>query len=783
MNTPMKNLSLGLLSALALGMLACGSPSGMGSQTGPDTPPVVTPNDPLPEPLVQYNIFRPEKEEDLLIKFGEGEFKGKPMVNYGYLIARTTLDFDHAAFAKHGLEIVGSFAANGSRYFYLHKESDLVETMKRLNRADGMLYIEPDIMHYTTAGFEYKPGDPYVNNSTSSSDPHQYGVLTTMAKKAWETYGFGTNKPVVADFDTGVRWQHEDLTGVVTNAFSWYGTASGAALLTTLGDLTEAGGPLNDPNPPDRMTDTSPNASGTDLSSGHGTHTAGTIAATGNNGKGVAGMCWNVKLVSYKVLSDGGSGGSWAVYGSLWHLARWKNENVDAEGKPTGDDTGTPRYPHTIPVNFSLGGGMINQFGADMAEMALQHGIVMICSSGNDCSGFQTWPGGLQGTIRVGAVNFNDRRYYYSNWGPNMSVMAPGINVLSTGRSNNTNYAYMGGTSMSAPHVTGLVGYMLTFAPDLTPAQIKTYLEKNADPIEGQTGFDPRYGYGRINAYKTIGAVIADQGKPAPGPDDYVMSPVKVTVKNKAGVPQNGATVYLYKCNASGTIQNYVNVSVTGKSFFSVRDSKTTPPEDGVARFDMLRPGYYKMATSYSVYSIADAKMLAGSDSTPVFEVRQGGTVAPQSLTIDLPTSLWIQTMGTANTARRGDTVISFWNSLTGAPLINKYDSGSYDSYEIVMPQTPGQYWLAIGPYSGSYYGEYALWLGNQKSALTTAPGTYANAGEPDTPGADGIKSLHALDRATAQPINVNDKFVYGDMSAATGGTGGHYYVFTVPAQ
>jgi hypothetical protein len=199
MDIPIKQFSLALASAIALGTLGCGSPSDAGRQVPDPGPIVVTPETgPLPEPVVQYSFFRPETEDELrgavcrVRVSGDGpvddesQYRHLPAANYGYLIARTKTDFDPAAFAMHGLEVLSSFPANGARYFYLHKDSDLVATMKQVGRLGGVMYIEPDIMNYTAGGFEYKPGDEFVNNE------QQYGVLTTMAKKAWETYGFGS---------------------------------------------------------------------------------------------------------------------------------------------------------------------------------------------------------------------------------------------------------------------------------------------------------------------------------------------------------------------------------------------------------------------------------------------------------------------------------------------------------------------------------------------------------------------------------------------------------------
>jgi subtilisin family serine protease len=210
----------------------------------------------------------------------------------------------------------------------------------------------------------------------------------------------------VADIDTGINYNHPDLTNIVRHAFSWYDSRGQVPL--------PGGDPDADPEPVDWRTEY-PDNFGND-GFGHGTHTCGTIAAEGNNGEGVAGVCWNVDLVSYKGLSNVGGGNEWTLFGSLWHLAKWKKAN----------------YPHTIPVNLSIGMDQVGQFGIDMLEMALEHDIVSICSSGNDNSGFASFPGSFTGAIRVGAVDYRDKRASFSNWGQDMSVVAPGVDVYST---------------------------------------------------------------------------------------------------------------------------------------------------------------------------------------------------------------------------------------------------------------------------------------------------------------------------------------------------------------
>jgi hypothetical protein len=392
----------------------------------------------------------------------------------------------------------------------------------------------------------------------------------------------------------------------------------------------------------------------------------------------------------------------------------------------------------------------------------------VVATAGNNYTGISAFPGSVSGVIRVGAVNWLDRRSLFSNWGPDLSVMAPGQFVISSHNASNSAYYAMDGTSQAAPHVTGLVAHMLTFAPDLTADQIRTYLERNADPVDGQTGFSNLTGWGRINALKTISAVIGDLGgTPA---SDYVASPVKVSVK-LAGAPYNGAVVYLYNCNQGGTINNYVVASITGESYVAMRGDDAIEPESGVAWFSMLRPGYYRVAAATTAMNLEDGKVTAYSAASQPFEVKHGSAAPPVTLSFDFDV-MYIQTLATAAGGGNTDTVISVYNSVDGAPLVNDFDGDAFESLMVVRPTKPGAWWIRIRPWNGNsaYSGEYALWVGSPPAAR--APGTYA------APGDGGVLGSLTQTRSDAsQLIGVNDKIVYGRLTAGTSASGDYYRI------
>ncbi|MDR1841505.1 MAG: S8 family serine peptidase, partial [Holophagales bacterium] len=635
-------------------------------------------------PTVQYNFYEPKTEDGLRLD-----------TNYGYLIAKTKPGFKKAALERMGFQVVGSMTANGAIYYRLYKNGDVLSALNTAKKHAGIVFIEPEFNHYIEA-VETNP-ITFNNPDFYMADNSLYGVYTTKAYNAWLKYGFGPNKPVVASVDTGVRWRHEDLLAQMKHAFSWYTPGANPANWVNHVSLEDGSIPLDGPRLLDLVPDFMLPYNGktyysTDQNM-HGTHTAGTMVATGNNGVGIAGICWNSELINYRCFPTAGGASSWSIYGSLWHLARWKEVN---------------NYTATIPINYSLSGATASQFALDMLSHGLQHGIIVVAATGNIGQGVAAYPAAYSGVIAVGATDGADKLTNFSCWGPHVSVVAPGHNIastiiasgLTTAEDGNDWYGLQNGTSMAAPHVTGLVGYMLTFNPDLKPDQIKTYIEQNADFIDGRTGFSEEYGWGRINVLKTIEAVVNDVNSGRTPPSTYAINPVKVKA------PADGLSVWLYNCNSDGTVQNYVASSVTG--------SYRTSMENNVAYFNLLRPGLY-IAKAY----IGGANVVG---STTPFEVR--ADMAPLEVSLNVDGNLMaIQTFPTqdilySNGNNICDTLIILYNS-NGNPLAY-FDFEYWDTLLTFIPPN-GDYYAQIASFDGDQaLGEYALYVTANAAELWT---------------------------------------------------------------
>jgi len=229
---------------------------------------------------------------------------------------------------------------------------------------------------------------------------------------------------------------------------------------------------------------------------GHGTHVTGTIAAETDNNEGVAGVCWNCRILAIKVASQFGS--------------------ISAEDFRDGCHYAVDNDCQVI--NFSGGFYSSSSTLEDGVAYADTDNVLLCAAAGNADGGAVLWPAAYSpqysNVICVSATDHNDQFASYSSQGPEVNVSAPGgygwpydvDDVYSTYLP--TGYGYMAGTSMACPHVAGLAALILNQNPSLTPAQTRTWIQLTADDL-GPPGFDNQYGWGRINLFKAVAIVGA----------------------------------------------------------------------------------------------------------------------------------------------------------------------------------------------------------------------------------------------------------------------------------
>jgi subtilisin family serine protease len=303
------------------------------------------------------------------------------------------------------------------------------------------------------------------------------------APGAWEI-STGSNSVVVAVIDTGVLYNHRDLAANI-----WNNTGE----IPGNGIDDDGNGYIDDIRGWDFVnTDNDPIDD-----QKHGTHVSGTIGAVGNNAIGVAGVNWHVKIMPLKAFNFEGSGST----SNAIEAIRYANAN---------------------------GASVIsNSWGGPDPSQALNDAIdaspaIVVCAAGNSARNNDLnpiYPASYNSTniISVAATDQNDNLALFSNFGLNsVDLAAPGTNIWSTYLDGN--YAYMSGTSMATPHVSGVAALVKSVNQSLTSAQIKNIILSTVDVKSSLAGNVSTSG--RLNAYR---AVVATP--PAPPCADFIGTP------------------------------------------------------------------------------------------------------------------------------------------------------------------------------------------------------------------------------------------------------------------
>lgn len=224
-----------------------------------------------------------------------------------------------------------------------------------------------------------------------------------------------------------------------------------------------------------------------DDNNGHGTHVAGTIAASENN-QGVLGMAPQAKLLILKVLEGNGSGSIQGIVDAIQYAIDWKG--------PNGEKVRI--------ISMSLGGPQGSQEFHDAIIRAINCGILVVCAAGNTGKQEVQFPGAYNEVVGVGAVDLNKKFAYFSTMNNEVDVVAPGVDIISTYPGNK--YAKLSGTSMATPHVAGAAALIINqcekdFERTLTEVEIYAQLCKRTSTLgykkmkEGNGFLDLTVGY------------------------------------------------------------------------------------------------------------------------------------------------------------------------------------------------------------------------------------------------------------------------------------------------
>ena len=341
-----------------------------------------------------------------------------------------------------------------------------------LNAQPSVQWVEPNYLYYTNES----PNDPYYTQQKL------WGLTKVNMATAWDlSKGAGS---VVAVIDTGVDRTHEDLASNIWQnvheiPFNQIDDDNNGFIDDTAGwDFAN-----KDNNPDDVHS--------------HGTHVAGTVAAISNNQLGIVGVAPQAKILPLKALGDTGSGSAFDIAKAIRYAA------------DSGADV----------INMSLGGQGTSYTLASAIDYAVQRNVVVVVAAGNDNINSQyQYPANANGVISVGALqNYNGLdKSYFSNYGPDVDIFAPGSNIYSLAPNNG--YSSKSGTSMAAPHIAGLAALIRSVQPGLSPASVRARMIANSVDLTtsgGSPGWDEIFGFGMMNPVASLtDASIAADGYP-----------------------------------------------------------------------------------------------------------------------------------------------------------------------------------------------------------------------------------------------------------------------------
>jgi subtilisin family serine protease len=379
--------------------------------------------------------------------------------------ASSTAAADAVADAEGGVRV-------GTRAVLVHVEPGTESANAgRIAARGGVIAVEPDHERQLAQ----VPDDPRFDE--------QWSHDVARAANAWNTTT-GDADVVVAVLDTGVDARHPDLRD---NIVEQVDLSSGRVVTRTAGSDNDT------------------------CDVGHGTFVAGVIGAQGDNGRGIAGVAWDVSIVDVALTSHASRCGilDSAIIGGLDYVLH--------------------RSTHVDVVNLSLGGV------ADACPTALQDelqlvrddGTLVVAAAGNDeerAPGATSIPASCDGVLSVAAVGDDSNVAVYSNENRYVDIAAPGgdsttgAGILSTTAGGSDTYGEEEGTSFASPYIVGVAALLLSVEPTLTPDDLESILEGTARD-RGTSGRDSAYGWGVVDAAAAVSAADDDDiDRPATDP-------------------------------------------------------------------------------------------------------------------------------------------------------------------------------------------------------------------------------------------------------------------------
>ena len=332
-----------------------------------------------------------------------------------------------------------------------------------------------------SGAFEWLIPNRRVVIAAEPNDPGytaQWNMRIIQAPAAWDITT-GSRQVVIAILDTGISLSHPDL-----QANLWQNEDEIAG-----NGIDDDGNGYVDDRWGWNFVASSPNP---DDDHWHGTHVAGIAGAVGNNAIGVAGTAWQVQLMAVKFLDRNGQGSFLGMLQAMRYAADNGARILNLSVSVDGDLTAEERRLLDEAVNY-----------------VKERGAVMIAASGNAGASTPAYPARHPDIMAIGASTSSDERWWLSNYGPGLDLLAPGAGIYSTSRASaGPTYSTASGTSMAAPHVSGAAALLWAVNPGLTPAEVMSTLRLSADDLNyaSYPGPDAYCGWGRLNLRRAVQA-------------------------------------------------------------------------------------------------------------------------------------------------------------------------------------------------------------------------------------------------------------------------------------
>ena len=353
-------------------------------------------------------------------------------------ISTDTIIVKHSGLAKTvhskiGSKVIRSIPSLGYDVIQLKKGQSLTEAVAYYAKQKGVKSVSPSYKYQSFS----KVSDP------NKKDMYHLNLLQIDKALALA----GNHEVKVAVIDSGVDFKHPDLQAQVLP-------------------------PYNAVTPANSIT-----------FDAHGTHVAGIVGATKDNGVGGHGVFPNAKILPIDVFNGKQTTNDFVIAQGILYAIEQKADII----------------------NMSLGGYGESPLMEAAVKKALDKGITIVAAAGNESTDYYSFPASFEGVISVGSTNERNQLSSFSNYGPSVDLVAPGEDIFSTvyDGKKGSSFATFSGTSMASPVVAGVVALLKSKHPDLKPHEIEAILELTAKDL-GDRGYDLTYGHGLVDPVKAL---------------------------------------------------------------------------------------------------------------------------------------------------------------------------------------------------------------------------------------------------------------------------------------